>query len=151
MSAVEAQKKKSGLNIKMLIIIVIVLFAMMLTTIFATYFLMSNVLEPNSKKVEETQLATYEAGEILTNLSDKGYIKVSMVYLLDNKEVGKEIEQKDYEIRDNIFCILRSKKFDEVRDSTGMEQLRTEIEKSVNEILTEGKILDVYFTSIIVN
>jgi len=151
MSAVEPQTKKSGINIKMLIVVVIVLFAMMLTTICVTYFLMSSILEPGSEKPEKIQLTTYEVGEILTNLSDKGYIKVSIVCLLDNNKVEEEIRQKDYEIRDHIFSILRSKKFDEVKDSTGMEKLRAEIQTTMNNILSQGKILDVFFTSIIVN
>ena len=102
-------------------------------------------------KTQSTNLITYEAGEILTNLKDKGYIKISMVYLMDDKNVEKELKQKEYEIKDNIFSILRSKAIAQVKDSTGMEQLRIQIRESINDILTQGEIIDVYFTSIIVN
>ena len=63
----------------------------------------------------------------------------------------KELKFKDSEIRDKIFTILRSKKYDSVRDSKGMEELRRQIKESLNQTLNGGRIVDVYFTSIIVN
>jgi flagellar FliL protein len=94
---------------------------------------------------------THPAGEYLTNLSDKGYIKFSMVYLLDGKETQKEVEEKDSEIRDSILLILRGKRLAEVKDSQGMEDLRMEIKHSINSILERGEVRDIYFTSILVN
>lgn len=151
MAAVETQTKKRGYNLRLVIVIVIALFMMMLTTMFFTYMMMNKVFNPIGAGAREIKPITYEAGEILTNLSDEGYIKLSMVYLLDNEKVLNEITKKDYQIRDDIFCILRAKKLNEVKDSKGMEGLRAEIKESINKILTQGQILDVYFTSIIVN
>ena len=105
----------------------------------------------NKKSVEVQNYITYDAGEFLTNLADKGYIKLSLVYLLNNRDAEKELEFKDSEIRDKIFAILRSKKHDLVKDNKGMEELRGQIKEALNETLSNGSINDVYFTSIIVN
>ena len=125
----------------------------MLMTTGVAYIVAKSIAGNNDKKNVETPKnhITYDAGEFLTNLSDKGYIKLSLVYLLSDKEVEKELKFKDSEIRDKIFTILRSKKYDSVRDSKGMEELRRQIKESLNQTLNGGRIVDVYFTSIIVN
>lgn len=144
------QSNKS--SFKNIILVVIILFMLMLMTSVVAYFVARNFAGSTINSHEtEKQATPYSAGDFLTNLSDKGYIKVSLVYLLDSKELEKELQSKDFEIRDRIFTILRSKNFDSVKDSRGMEELRKQIKTSINSLLTSGKITDVYFTSIIVN
>jgi len=140
------------ISVRSIILIVIVLILLMLMTTGIAYFVARNFAgESTVHREPSKETTTYSAGDFLTNLSDKGYIKVSLVYLIDNKDIEKELQSKDYEIRDKIFTILRSKNFDSVKDSNGMEDLRKQIKESINSILSDGKIADVYFTSIIVN
>ncbi|GAQ26247.1 flagellar basal body-associated FliL family protein [Tepidanaerobacter syntrophicus] len=147
---------KKGKFSNLLIIIFIAIVLLALTTGIA-YFVATNTVGRSSDNANGSSeksaksYVTYDAGEFLTNLSDKGYIKLSLVYLLESKEVQEQVTQKDSEIRDRIFSILRSKTYDSVKDSNGMEDLRKEIKSSLNQILGEGSIVEVYFTSIIVN
>jgi flagellar FliL protein len=133
--------------------IVAIVLLITLMTVGISFYVATNVMGSANKKAEDTTKAyvTHPAGEFLTNLSDKGYIKFSMVYLLTSKETEAEINLKDSEIRDKILSILRAKRFSEVRDSKGMETLREDIKASINGILVSGKIQDIYFTSILVN
>lgn len=138
---------------KNVVLIVLALFVLMLMTTGVAYIVAKNIAGNNTNTKVETAKnhVTYDAGEFLTNLSDRGYIKLSLVYLLDNKDVEKELDSKNSEIRDRVFTILRSKKNDSVKDSKGMEELRKQIKESLNEILDGESVVDVYFTSIIVN
>lgn len=116
------------------------------------YVVAKNIAGGSVKYVESSRdQVAYNAGEFLTNLADKGYIKLSMVYLLNDKQCEKEVVSKDSEIRDKVFTILRSKTHDSVKDSNGMEELRKEIKEALNQLLNGGRIVDVYFTDIIVN
>ncbi|MDD4569151.1 MAG: flagellar basal body-associated FliL family protein [Tepidanaerobacteraceae bacterium] len=135
------------------ILVVLALFVLVLITTGVSYFVVRNISGNNAIVKGQTSKnhVTYDAGEFLTNLSDRGYIKLSLVYLLDDKIVEKELDLKESEIRDKIFTILRSKKNDSVKDSQGMEELRKHIKESLNDTLNDGIIVDVYFTSIIVN
>jgi flagellar FliL protein len=138
---------------KNIIVVVLALFVLMLMTTGVAYVVAKSIAGSNdNNKIEATKNhITYDAGEFLTNLSDRGYIKLSLVYLLGDKEVERELQSKDSEIRDRIFSILRSKKYDSVKDSNGMEELRGQIKESLNQTLNGTRIVDVYFTSIIVN
>jgi len=143
-------EKKSGL--RNILLVVLALFFLMLMTTGVAYVVAKNIASSNEKVVENPKNhITYDAGEFLTNLADKGYVKLSMVYLLNGKDVEKELEIKDSEVRDKVFTILRSKNHDSVRDSNGMEELRKEIKECLNQLLNSGEIVDVFFTSIIVN
>ena len=150
MATLKSPEKKSGL--RNILLVVLALFFLMLMTTGVAYVVAKNIASSNEKVVENPKNhITYDAGEFLTNLADKGYVKLSMVYLLNGKDVEKELEIKDSEVRDKVFTILRSKNHDSVRDSNGMEELRKEIKECLNQLLNSGEIVDVFFTSIIVN
>lgn len=150
MATQKSPEKKSGL--RNILLVVLALFFLMLMTTGVAYVVAKNIASSNEKVVENPKNhITYDAGEFLTNLADKGYVKLSMVYLLNGKDVEKELEIKDSEVRDKVFTVLRSKNHDSVRDSNGMEELRKEIKECLNQLLNSGEIVDVFFTSIIVN
>lgn len=150
MATQKSPEKKSGL--RNILLVVLALFFLMLMTTGVAYVVAKNIASSNEKVVENPKNhITYDAGEFLTNLADKGYVKLSMVYLLNGKDVEKELEIKDSEVRDKVFTILRSKNHDSVRDSNGMEEIRKEIKECLNQLLNSGEIVDVFFTSIIVN
>jgi len=139
-------------NLKTITLVVLALFILMLITTGVAYFVAKTISSGNIPKSVDSpkNYKTYSAGEFLTNLSDRGYIKFSMVYLLRDKDAERELEIKDSEIRDRVFTILRGKAYDSVKDSKGMDELRAEIKESINEVLS-NRIEDVFFTSIIVN
>jgi len=145
----KSPEKNSGL--RNILLVVLTLFFLMLITTGVAYVVAKNFAE-NDGKIDETTKTqiSYDAGEFITNLSDKGYIKVSMVFLLNNKQCEKEVISKNNEIRDKVFTILRSKNYDSVKDSNGMEDLRKEIKESLNKLLNDGRVIDIYFTDIIV-
>lgn len=146
----ELQKKT---NFKTITLVVLALFVLMLITTGVAYFVAKTISSGNiPRPMNNTRTyQTYTAGEFLTNLSDRGYIKFSMVYMLKDKDAEKELDIKDSEIRDRVFTILRAKTYDSVKDSEGMDELRIEIKESINTVLVNSSIDDVFFTSIIVN
>lgn len=140
-----ADKMRSTLKLLGFVIILLV------GTTVVSYFVAKNVLGEYSTKQPERQLVTYDLGEYLTNLADRGYVKVSIVCLLDGKETEKEVAKKEFEVKDRIYAILRSKTYDSVKDSKGMGILKNQIKAAVNELIDSGEIEEVFFTEIIVN
>jgi len=140
-----ADKMRSTLKLLGFVIILLVV------TTVVSYFVAKNVLGEYSTKQPERQLVTYDLGEYLTNLADRGYVKVSIVCLLDGKETEKEVAKKEFEVKDRIYAILRSKTYDSVKDSKGMGILKNQIKAAVNELIDSGEIEEVFFTEIIVN
>jgi len=141
-----ANKGRSGLNL--LLIVVLIMIISTVTTYLIAKYMLANA---SGEEKEEKQYITYQLGDYLTNLSDKGYIKLSIVCLLNDKETEKQLQAKEYEIKDKVYAILRSKTYDSIKDSQGMQVLKKELKDMFNKVLESGKVEDVFFTSIIVN
>ncbi|ADL07869.1 flagellar basal body-associated protein FliL [Thermosediminibacter oceani DSM 16646] len=146
----ETNNSKSRMQSVFGLLLLIVLFMIISTA--TTYFIAKNLIaEDGEKKEEKKETITYQLGDFLTNLADKGYIKLSIVCILSDKETEKQIQAKEYEIKDRVYSILRSKTYDSVKDSKGMEILKKELKEKINAVVGKGKVEDVFFTNIIVN
>ncbi|MEG0133735.1 MAG: flagellar basal body-associated FliL family protein [Clostridium sp.] len=154
----EVNKENKG-NSKVIIAILatILVFSLVSGAVFIGYVTAtknspkSEVESTDGKVVDEFNL---ELEEFLVNLSDEGkskYLKIDMDLGSDiaNKELQVELKAKIPQIRDAINKILRTKKSTEFTPE-GEAILKQQIIAGVNERLNKGKILNVYFSSIIV-
>lgn len=78
-------------------------------------------------------------------------LKVNMELEIKGAEVVQEIENRKAQIRDFIIIILSSKSYEEVSAREGKDALRNEIKDNINSFLSNGKIINVYFTEFIYN
>ena len=77
--------------------------------------------------------------------------KVNMELEVNNADVQLEVDRLKPKIRDMIIIILSGKTFAEVSTREGKDNLREEIRDQVNLFLTQGQIVNVYFTEFIFN
>jgi flagellar FliL protein len=77
--------------------------------------------------------------------------KINMELELKGEKAPEEIEKRKAQIRDIIIIILSSKTYDEVSTREGKDNLRKEIQDTINSFLTQGKITNVFFTEFIYN
>ncbi len=67
----------------------------------------------------------------------------------DDEELENELKDRKPQINDVIISILSAKSIDVIGDASGREKLKSEIKKSVDSLLSYGKIERVYFTTFI--
>ncbi len=85
----------------------------------------------------------------LVNLpSDQGpkFLQSQIELELPDPALTDEVTRKKPMIRDAIIMLLSSRTFKELRDPAGMAKLRQDLLRSVNNILTSGKVKEIYFT-----
>lgn len=61
-----------------------------------------------------------------------------------------ELDKKKSAVRDIIIKTLTSKTYEEVSTAKGKDKLKDEIVKSINEILSDGYIKNLYFTDFVI-
>ncbi|MBA2134051.1 flagellar basal body-associated FliL family protein [Capillibacterium thermochitinicola] len=91
--------------------------------------------------------------EVLVNLADplkQKYLRLNFTLVLDSERTQQEIEKRKAQVRDLVISICRGKTSEELREKEGNSKLRTEIITAINNILPEGKVLDIFFTDFIV-
>lgn len=91
---------------------------------------------------------------VVVNLSGSGgrrYLKATINLEAKNGDIKKKIEAKSVQIKDRLISILSSKTLEDIEGSEGQENLRREIQDSVDVVIKiEDGVLQVYFTEFVV-
>ena len=139
-----------------------ILFALFLVVLLAgggaAYFFLFG--KKDTKEEKKPSLSEQEVGimykldpAFIVNLADPEatvYARVSITLELANQEVLQEVQKKEPMIRDAIIEIISSKTSEELKRPEGKEQLKMEILKRINTILTKGGVRNVYFIEFVV-
>jgi flagellar protein FliL len=91
----------------------------------------------------------YPLDAFLVNIaSDRGprFLQMKLELELDAPALEDEIALKRPAIRDAIIVLLTSRNYAELKDPKGMKKLRSDILRSVNNLLKTGQSKEVYFT-----
>ena len=91
-------------------------------------------------------------GDIIVNLAETGgasYLKVNAVLEVDNPKAAEEIKTRAPQIRDLMIGILRLKTAEKISEKEGINEIRSEIISSINRVLYEGKVVNLYFSDFI--
>jgi flagellar FliL protein len=78
------------------------------------------------------------------------YLRTSMTIELSNQAAYDEINKRMPQIRDAILMLANNKTFEELYDVHGKKQLKAELLIELNEMLTKGEAVAVYFTDFVV-
>jgi flagellar FliL protein len=146
--------KKTGIDIKIILIgLVIFLVAM-----GASYFLMRSLMAPLYPEKEKTETqkelaggSLISVGEFTTNVSgDEGnhYLKVEVFIEVPDKKAQKSMEEYMPVIKDTILGVLSSKSIADL-DVRNRDALKVEMKKKMNSVLGANVVNSVYFTNFI--
>ncbi len=167
----EVVEKKSGGNM-VLILIVVLLVVLLAGGGLAAFFLLgsddeamtsqpqqmakSSSMKRKSSKRSSSYLTIgpmYPMSQFVVNLLSEGggkYLKVALDIELDSAELASELDMKKSLIRDIIIRALSSKTFEEVSTMKGKDRLKDEIVNSINDVLADGQINNIFFTDFVV-
>jgi flagellar FliL protein len=76
-------------------------------------------------------------------------LKIKLVYK-DDQRMAREIQSKNFALRDGLYYNLRNKSFANLTDKDGVEQLREELRGVVNNYLNTGQVDQVLFEELLV-
>lgn len=76
-------------------------------------------------------------------------LKIKLVYKEDQR-IAREIQSKNFALRDGLYYNLRNKSFANLTDKDGVEQLREELRGVVNNYLNTGQVDQVLFEELLV-
>lgn len=91
----------------------------------------------------------YPLEGFLVNLpSDHGpkFLQTQIELELADPVVEGELTKKTAAVRDAVIVLLSSRPYATLREPAGLKQLREDLKKSINNLLTTGKVREVYFT-----
>src|SRR5690625_45872 len=88
---------------------------------------------------------SYETPDITTDLKDGSFVRIQVQITTDGKKAKEEISKREFEIKNAL--IKEMAKMDEEEFKEGLDDLEDALKDRLNEVMTEGKITDVYTIS----
>jgi flagellar protein FliL len=120
--------------------------AMLLIVAIASFVVVINVTDANNQSgeldIDEIVDYSYQSPEITTDLSDGHFVRVQFQILTNNKEAKEEIEKRDFQLKNILIKELATKTEKDFKSD--LTDLELQIKNNLNEVMTEGEIIDVY-------
>ncbi|ACL02714.1 flagellar basal body-associated FliL family protein [Desulfatibacillum aliphaticivorans] len=94
-----------------------------------------------------------EMDSFIVNLRDregKRYLKAKINFEVPTEAVKAEFTTRKAQIRDVILILLSAKSFAEISRLEGKLQLKEELMARVNQVLSSGRVSNVFFTEFVV-
>lgn len=97
----------------------------------------------------------YEIGTLMVNLATNGapgvrYVRTGVVLEADSEKTLRELERRQPQVRDRIIAVVREQTAESIAGNDGQDRLRESLVRSVNELLSEGEVVQVWFTDLVV-
>jgi flagellar FliL protein len=169
-----AEENKTGAEKKTSNLIIIGLFAFLITVVVSATFLVF-MLKNSSSRTEPGPQATggykEELGplvplgsEVIVNIASESgaqhYLKVNLALEVransgkngkdEAEKVTEEVTRRIPQIRDVVITVLRAKTKEKIDQKEGKDLIRSEIINNVNKFLISGAIKNVYFQDFVI-
>ena len=97
--------------------------------------------------IDEVVEYSVDVPEITTNLSDGGYLKITFKIETSNKRAKEELTKRDFQTRDIVIGLLADMSTKDIAGTDGQEYLKDTLKNHLNELMQEGKVVNVYITN----
>lgn len=143
---------KNKLLTMMLIVLVAVL--VLAIIVFVLAWKMDSSKEEVSTRPAETiddiLEATVEIPEITTNLAENQFIKLALKIQADSSVAAEELAKREFQVRHLVIQELSEMTEEELSGKEGKKAFESTIRASVNALMQEGKVEQVYIVSYII-
>ena len=113
------------------------------------YYVVSAQKGDEPPTAEELAEMTIEVPEITANLKDRTYVMCAVNITTDSKESKEELELLLYKVNDVLIKELADMTAEQLTGKKNIAKFQETIKKEASDILTEGKISEVYITKMV--
>lgn len=134
---------------KWMTIILVFLATVSMLGVIGVVILMNDSNDSSDKEPSIDEVIEYsvEIPEITTNLSDNTLIRVTYMMETDNKKAKEELEKRIFQVNDIVIKELTEMKADQLNDKKGKLEFENKLKSQVNGLMQEGKVIEIYTTS----
>ncbi|MER2059331.1 MAG: flagellar basal body-associated protein FliL [Niallia sp.] len=97
--------------------------------------------------IEEILESSVDVEEITTNLATDNFIRISFKIQTDSKKAKEELEKRDFQVKNIIIQELSEKTTEDLRGKNGQIKLENDLKDKINELMQEGKVVQVYIVN----
>lgn len=101
--------------------------------------------EGSAQSIDDMVEYSYQSPEMTTDLEDGSFVRIQFQIVTDSKDANKEIAKREFQIKNIIIkemATMSKKKF-----KTGLGEMEESLKSRLNEVMTKGKVTEVYTIS----
>lgn len=106
-----------------------------------------------AKSEKNTELGPlFESPEFTVNLANtngRRFLMTQFSLEVNNEKVLSELEEKLPVVQDKVIIVLSSQTVDDLNSANGKAKIKQQLKDNLNEILSDGKILNIYFNNFV--
>lgn len=99
----------------------------------------------DAQTIDEVVEYSYQTSEITTDLNDGSFVRIQFQIVTDGKKAREEVEKREFQLKNILIKELSKMKAKDFK--TGLSNLEDVVKQKLNEVMTKGKITDVYTIS----
>jgi flagellar protein FliL len=100
--------------------------------------------------IDEIREASVDVPEIMTNLSGRQFIKISLKIQTSDKKAAEELTKRDFQVQNIVIQQLSEMTSEDFEGKEGKQAFEESIKSQLNPLMQEGEIEKVYITSAII-
>lgn len=120
----------------------------LLIVVIAGLIVIINIKDDKSQagvpSIDEMIEYSYQSPEIMTDLKDGSFVRVQFQIITDSKEAQKEISKREFQLKNILIKELASTTEEDFK--SGLTDLENELKIKINELMTDGEVVNVYTT-----
>lgn len=142
--------KNKGLMITLIVLVVITLVAVVGVVLFLNFTKDSGATKEKEPTVDEIVEQTVELDEIVTNLANRQFIRITLAIQTDSKKAAEELTKRKFQVNNKVIQELSDMKPEDFEGKAGKIQFEESVKAQISPLMQEGEITKVYIVSQII-
>jgi len=143
---VKKMKNNKMLTMIIILLVAVILIGVILFVLLTQFNKPTGAIEPTIDEIVE---ATVEIPEITTNLADKRVVRLSLKVQTTSKDAAAELTKRVFQVQNIAIQELSEMEQKDLEGKQGKQIFQKSLKTRVNELMQEGEVQEVYFTSFI--
>ncbi|MEE6131317.1 flagellar basal body-associated protein FliL [Priestia sp. GS2] len=115
--------------------------------VIVTLKLISEPVAEAAPSIDEVIDSSVDIADIKTNLKSNNYISLSFKIQMDSKKAAKELQKREFQVKDIIIKELSEMTAEDFEGKKGLKALEERISKQVDSSMETGHVVKIYTTS----
>ncbi|MBW8350502.1 flagellar basal body-associated protein FliL [Bacillus sp. IITD106] len=131
----------------------VLLTAILLLATLALIIIMNLGDKGNKKEptIDEVIKVSVDVPEIMTNVKNGDYVKISFKVQTDGKKAMQEFKKRDFQVKNLIISELSEMEPSDLEGKEGKQKLEETMKEKINSLMQNGNIVRVYITSYVIS
>lgn len=129
-----------------ILLVAVILIGVILFVLLTQFNKPTGAVEPSIDEIVE---ATVEIPEITTNLADKRVVRLSLKIQTTSKDAAAELTKRVFQVQNIAIQELSEMEQKDLEGKQGKQIFQKSLKTRINELMQEGEVQEVYFTSFI--